>query len=152
MIRRIAVVASLCVSPLVTATSFAESSDDSLEIALEEIRNLQEQIQRLEKTIGGLCDRLDKLEGKRADPSVVKGAAARQRTETNPISIKDGQSVGRILPLPSPLGSVNEVLRLQIHSPSRLLNGLHEREEQLRRRLFPPDSYVVPVRPKPIRN
>jgi len=152
MIRRITIVASLCVSPLVTAAALAESSDDSLETVLEEIRSLKEQMQRLEKRIEGLRGRLDTLEGKRTDPSVADDPATRRRTETHPATINGEQSIGRIIPLPSPLGSVNEVLRLQVHSPSHLLNGLHEREERLRRRLFPPDSYPILVPVKPIRN
>ena len=134
MIRRISIVVSLCVAPMLTAVAYAGQADDGLKTVLEEIRNLEAEIQRIEKEIDGLRSRLDAIEKKHAALSNAAAPTAAER------------SLRQVFPLPNPRDPVSEVLRLQFRSSSRLLDGIHEREERLRRRQFPPEIYLMPIR------
>jgi hypothetical protein len=77
--------------------------------------------------VGVLRKRLDRLERKHADPSGAAAATIDERMKRQDT---------RPSPSLNPADPVGEVLRLQFRAPCRLLDGLHEREEQLRRRPF----------------
>jgi len=134
MIRQTSIVVSICIAPLLTAVACAGQADDELKTILERIRNVEAEIRRMEKEIVGLLFRLDAIERRHA---ASLGAAA-------PTAAR--RSLRQDLPLRNPPDSVGEVLRLQFRSPSRLLDGIHEREERLRRRQFPPEIYLMPIR------
>ena len=132
--RRISFVVSLCVAPLLTAVAYADPADEGGNALLEEIRNVEAKIRRIEKEIDGLLLRLDAIEKKHTALSRAAAPTAADRFYR------------QVFPLPKPRDSVSEVLRLQFQSPGRLLDGICEREEQLRRRQFPPEIYLVPIR------
>ena len=134
MIRRILFVVSLCVATLVNCTALAGQTDDNLEMVLEEIRNLKAQMQRLEKKVDGLLSRLDRLEGKHAHRPNAAATTIDERPKRLDFLFS------------RPPDPVSEVLRLQFHSPNHLLDGIHEREERLRRRQFPPEIDLMPIR------
>jgi hypothetical protein len=132
--RRILAVLSLCVAPLLSAVAYAGQSDDRFRAVSEEVRSLEAEVQRFQKEIDGLRRRLDAIEEELAALSSAAAPVPAQRP------------LPRAFPLPNPRASVDEVLRLQFGSPGRLLNGIREREERLRRRQFPPEIYSTPIR------
>ncbi len=129
MIRRIPIVLSLCIISLANGLACADEATDKLDIVLREIRNLKSQVQRLETAIDGLRCRIAKLEGKHTASPIPDETTNGER------------SLRQSMPSFRPDPTVTEVLRLQYRSPGDLLDGIHEREERLRRRQFPPECW-----------
>ena len=109
----------------------ADESSDKLDLILKELRSLSIRVGRLEAEV-------KTMQRSQRDASLNTGRSRNRSIRFEPLP-KQRNVISPMLPPIQP----REVMDLQQKSPNELMRNIHERERQLRSRVFPADSGVI---------
>lgn len=114
----------ICLWTLAAAPAGADDAIDAkLDAILQKLESLTERVTRIEKQLQTLTDSLS-AKGQPAVPAAPSGKLHKT-----------------FIPLKRPVNPAG-VIQMQGESPGSLIEGLHERERQLRQRVFPPERFT----------